>query len=80
MTDPELMFKVEQIGVSTKITNNSNYDLWISMEPVKPQRKRIDICIIPPGQFRVYKQPIHINRLSFRLLNTEVSSERSNIC
>lgn len=63
------MFQVEQIGNVTKITNDTEYVLLISIRPIPPKRKYVDVRLIPPGQFIILEAEIDLSTVSFRLEN-----------
>ena len=62
------LFKVEQNENLTIFTNNSSYDLWISLKPIKPKRKYHDIMVVAAGQFVIYDHTdLDLSKVSFSL-------------
>ena len=75
-----LVFSVEQMGNLIKITNNSKYDLFISLLPIKPKRKHLDIFIVKSGGHIIHDLPnntFDLTKVSFRLIDpNKVANER----
>lgn len=64
----ETLLVVEQIGKATKFTNNSEFDIMISILPIPPKRKILDKDIIPYKTFLILDGNIDLSNvcLSFR--------------
>ncbi len=62
-----LVFKIEKKDTHTIITNNSKFNLWVSLIPIKPKRKYVDIRVVGPGHFVIYEDEMDMTSLSFSL-------------
>jgi len=63
------IFKIEKIGHIIRISNSSEFCMIISLVPIKPKRKYIDIRIVKPGEFVIFDDldyRIELKDLSFR--------------
>ncbi len=70
MSDESVGFSIEQKHGMTVFKNETNMMLEVSVVPVKPKRTYTTLLIIPPGSFKIYDQvPIHLDQISFRLIN-----------
>ncbi len=60
---------IETIKHITKITNKSNLDVVISIKPVKPKRKYIDILLVKKGEFLIDENEIDLSQISISFTN-----------
>jgi len=58
-----ILFKIEYTAAGIKITNESNFNLWISNIPIKPKRKLVDILVIKAGNFIILPKGFKIDFL-----------------
>lgn len=77
--DKEIKFSVEQKGNITIFTNETNMYIEVSLIPVKPKRKYIDIMVITPGKCVIHDSYVlDLSKLCFRFVTRqEVLDERS---
>ena len=77
--DKEIKFSVEQKGNITIFTNETNMYIEVSLIPVKPKRKYIDIMVITPGKWVIHDSYVlDLSKLCFRFVTRqEVLDERS---
>jgi len=61
-------FKVFQKDGVTGFENTTNMNLWISVKPIKPKRKYVDIIMIPPKSFKLFTETeIDLTKIIFTL-------------
>lgn len=60
------ILKIEKLGKITKFTNYSNMNVIISILPIKPKRKYIDIFLIRAREFHIYEDEIDMTKISIR--------------
>ncbi len=65
------LFKVEKIGNSIKISNNSKFNLWIGFIPEKPKIKIKDSFVIAPKDSLIFHFDIDLTKISFRFLENK---------
>jgi len=62
-----LDFNITQSGDVTVFTNDTDMDVVISIIPVKPKRKYIDILVVFRGKHVIYdKGSIDLSQICFR--------------
>lgn len=79
MSTEELTFKVEQKDKITIFTNDTQMYVEVSLIPIPPKRKYIDIMVITPGKCVVHDgYQVDLSKLCFRFkTRKEVLDERS---
>lgn len=62
-------FTVYQKCGITRIDNSTKQTLIVSIKPIKPKRKHIDVIIVPPLSFKIFDGVDNLNlaKLSFTL-------------
>ena len=63
-------FKIFQENGMTGFENLTDYNLLISIKPIKPKRKYIDVIPIPPQSYKLFTQPdfqMDLTKISFTL-------------
>lgn len=63
-------FRVFQKDGMTGIENTTKYNLLVSIKPIKPKRKYIDVILVPPDSFKLFTQPdfqMDLTKISFTL-------------
>ena len=51
-----------------KIVNDSRFNLWVTLIPIKPKRKYTDVLVVRPGSFLIMENfNPDITAFSFRL-------------
>lgn len=61
---PERRFLlVERLGKITKISNQSDFDVFISIKPVKPKRKIIDFLLVKNGCHIIDESEIDLTQI-----------------
>lgn len=59
---------IETLKHITKITNKSNLDMILSIKPVKPKRKYIDILLVKKCEFLIYENEIDLSKISISFI------------
>ena len=67
MIEGFLIFKIEQSPRHTVITNNSKFNLWMSISPIKPKRKYTEFKVVAPGQFVIFEEYLDLTSINFSL-------------
>lgn len=72
-------FKIEANGITTVFTNDSDMYVVVSLLPVKPKRKQVDVIVIRPQTFVIYDMhPLDLSKICFKFeTKKEVVDERS---
>lgn len=63
-------FKVFQKKGITGIENTTDMNLVISIKPIKPKRKYVDVILVPPNSYKMFTDPdfqIDLTKISFTL-------------
>lgn len=69
MRNPNEYLLIEKSGYITKITNESELDVIVSIKPIKPKRKYVDMLLVPRGQFLVHEVEIDLSRISISFVD-----------
>jgi len=74
-----MIISIELIYDFLKISNGSDYDVMVSIKPIKPKRKFTDILLVPKGTFLVHElrdgKDIDLSKLSISFLKEESKTE-----
>lgn len=62
-------FHINQIGHVTEFTNRSQFTAVISMKPVKPKRRVLDVFVVKEGSSLITEHPVKIEDIYISFLN-----------
>jgi hypothetical protein len=71
MSSPLAYISIDKFQHITRIANNSEYDILVSIKPIKPKRKYTDIALVAKGTFAIYEKSMDLSRLSISFINGE---------